>query len=95
MTALSETFGRAGMKPSPFKGEAARVRTEGSRAAERPEQERRAGVVGVDRTSEATNGGRGWICWAVPRPHPLLVSRSKGREKRRGTVTFVASSLTP
>jgi UDP-N-acetylmuramoylalanine--D-glutamate ligase len=48
---------RDAFEPSPSRGETARLRTAGSRADERPERERRAGLLGEDRTSEPSNVG--------------------------------------
>ena len=45
------------LKPSPSRGESARLRTAGSRADERPKQERRAGLLGEDGMSELSNAG--------------------------------------
>jgi len=44
-------------KPSPSRGEEARLRATGSRVDERPQQERRAGLLGEDGKSELSNVG--------------------------------------
>ena len=48
---------RIALKPSPSRGEEARLRAIGSRAEERPKQERRAGLLGETRRVEPSNVG--------------------------------------
>jgi len=67
------------LKALPFKGESARLRTVGSRADKRPQQERRAGLLGEEWTPSLATVGWGWFIRINTIPIPAFPL--KGKEK--------------